>query len=90
MEAQAVLGSLAPPVNRFSVVLGYAFAIAVHRTKVALRLRMSALSQRLPEPKSFLVIARFVSVDSILPIPRHHGSGEQHECGQGGEEGAHA
>ena len=45
--------------------------------------------KRLQKPKGFLVVACFVSSGRILPIPRHHRRGEQHECGQGGEEGAH-
>ena len=74
---------------RFGVVLGYAIAFAVHHTEEALSAHIPLLGQRLPEPQGFRLIAHSVSGKPILPIPRHHGRGEQHECGQGCEEGAH-
>ena len=46
--------------------------------------RIPLLGKRLPKPKGFLRITRLVSSRRILKTPRHHGRGEQHECGQGG------
>ena len=82
-------GGLAIPVDRFGVVLGDAFAVVVHQTEVELHIRIPLLGKRLPKPKGFLVIARVGSGHPILKIPRPHRRGEQHECGQSGEEGAH-
>ena len=79
----------AAPVNRLRIVLGNALARAIQLIKVELRLRKPLLGKQLPKPKGFLVIPRIVSVDPILKIPRHHGSGKQNECGQGGDDGAH-
>jgi hypothetical protein len=67
--------------NRLGVVFGDASAFGVHHTEVALRPRIPLLGERFPKLKGFLVITRVVSGSRILIIPRHHGSGEQHDCG---------
>ena len=59
------------------VVLGDALTVFVHHTEGELRPLISLLDERLQKLKGFLVIAR------------HHRRGDQHECGQGGEESAH-
>ena len=71
------------------VVLGDALTVFVQHTEGKPRPLISLLNQRLQKLKDFLVIARLVNSKRILKIPRHHRRGDQHECGQGGEESAH-
>ena len=60
------------------------------QTKSELRPCTALFSNRLPKSNGFLEISRSGSGNPILIIPRHHGRrGEQHEGGQGGDQGAH-
>ncbi len=70
------------------IVFKDALALIVHHTKIELRSRFPPFSKRLPQSESFLMVTRSIRRHPILEIPRRHRRrGEQHEGGQGGDQG---